>query len=168
MIGGPQGGLILGRKALIEQVRKNPMARIVRVDKVTLATLEATLSLFFDEATALQQIPTLRMLNRSLADLDAQAQRIAAALADLAGLSVAVIDGSSQMGSGSLPTQNLPTRLVAIEPRALEPGELAARLRRARPPVFVRVHQGQLHLDPRTLLDGDETPLVQAIRHACS
>jgi len=167
LIGGPQGGLILGRKALVEQVRKNPMARIVRVDKVTLATLEATLSLFFDEATALQQVPTLRMLNRSLADLDAQAQRIAAALADLAGLSVAVIDGSSQMGSGSLPTQDLPTRLVAIEPRVLEPGELAARLRRARPPVFVRVHQGQLHLDPRTLLDGDETPLVQAIRHAC-
>lgn len=166
LIGGPQGGLILGRSALVEQVRKNPLARIVRVDKVTLAALEATLSLFLDEPTALEQVPTLKMLSRSLADLDAQAQRIAKALVDLKPLAVSVIDGSSQMGSGSLPTQDLPTRLVAIESQSLAPGELAAKLRRARPPVFARVHQEQVLLDPRTLLEGEEGLLISAIRAA--
>jgi L-seryl-tRNA(Ser) seleniumtransferase len=163
LIGGPQGGLILGRTPLVDQVRKNPLARIVRVDKVTLAALEATLSLFLEESTALEQVPTLKMLGRTLADLDAQARRIADSLGTLASLATTVVDGSSQMGSGSLPTQELPTRLVAIQSHTLTPSHLAARLRRATPPVFARVHEDQVLLDPRTLLDGEEQLLVSAI-----
>jgi L-seryl-tRNA(Ser) seleniumtransferase len=168
MIGGPQGGIILGRAAWIEAIRKNPLARVVRVDKLTLTALEATLALFLDEAWALAEVPTLRMLRRGLAELGTQAERIAAAIAEAAPgvVTASVIDGASQMGSGSLPTQDLPTRLVAVTARHVEAGELAARLRRHLPPVFARVHQGQVLADPRTLLEGDEEVLLAAFRAA--
>jgi L-seryl-tRNA(Ser) seleniumtransferase len=182
LIGGPQGGIILGKAALIEAVRKNPFARIVRVGKLTLAALEATLTLFLDEAVALREVPTLRMLSRGLAEIGEQAERIARAITEqmggTAGLSgsgaarldkptvapckATVIDGFSQMGSGSLPTQDIPTRLVAIDPPAVDASELAARLRRRTPPVFTRVHKGQVLVDPRTLLEGEEELVVRA------
>jgi L-seryl-tRNA(Ser) seleniumtransferase len=164
LIGASQGGLILGRAELVRAVRKNPLARILRVGKLTLAALEATLSLFLDEATALAEVPTLRMLRRGLEDVAAQAERIAAAVGLRAErAAIGVIPGFSQVGSGSLPTQNLPTRLVAVGHPSLGPQELAAALRRGRPPVFARVHQDQLLLDPRTLLEGEEPVLVEAL-----
>ncbi len=164
LIGGPQGGIILGRSGLIQAVRKNPLARIVRVDKLTLAALEATLTLLLDESVAMKEVPTLRMLGRSLAEIASAAERIAEAITrQTTGLSVSIIDGNSQMGSGSLPTQNLPTRLVAVRPDSISPDELALRLRRRRPSVFARIHQGQVVFDPRTLLEGEEDLLVTAI-----
>jgi L-seryl-tRNA(Ser) seleniumtransferase len=167
MIGGPQGGIILGKAAWIQAIRKNPLARIVRVDKLSLAALEATLVLFLDEAWALDQVPTLRMLCRGLADIDAQARRIAAAIVTEApDAEAAVIDGFSQMGSGSLPAQNLPTRVVAVASPHLDAGEIARRLRHHTTPVFARVHDGQVLADPRTLLDGDEVILVAAFHAA--
>ena len=167
LIGASQGGIILGRAALIQAVRKNPLARIVRVGKLTLAALEATLRLFLDESQALREVPTLRMLCRNLADIAAQAERIAQAIADrTAAAAVTTVEGFSQMGSGSLPTQNLATRLVAITPNSLAPGELAVRLRGWRPPIFTRVHHGQVLVDPRTLLEGEEQVLVEAFVHA--
>jgi L-seryl-tRNA(Ser) seleniumtransferase len=164
LIGGSQGGIILGRAGLIQAIRKNPLARIVRVGKLTLAALEATLTLFLDEAAALREVPTLRMLCRPLEEIAEQAERIAQAVAQqVAGINVAVIDGFSQMGSGSLPGQNLPTRLAAVQSPLIEAGELALRLRRHRPPVFARIHQGQVLVDPRTLLDGEEPIVVRAL-----
>ncbi len=163
LIGGPQGGIILGRAEWILKIRKNPWARIVRVDKLTLAALEATLTLFLDEALAMEEVPTLRMLRRGLDEIGTQAQRIAEALRErAAGAVFSVIDGYSQMGSGSLPTQNLPTRLVAVASQKQNPDELALRLRHHRPAVFARIHKGQLLLDPRTLLEGEEQPLIDA------
>jgi L-seryl-tRNA(Ser) seleniumtransferase len=167
LIGGSQGGIILGKAALIQAIRKNPFARIVRVGKLTLAALEATLTLFLDEALALREVPTLRMLCRPLGEIAEQAKRLARAIAEQApGTTVVVVDGFSQMGSGSLPGQDLPTRLVAIQPQSIEAGELALRLRRHRPPVFARVHKGQVLVDPRTLLDGEEPVVVQAFATA--
>jgi L-seryl-tRNA(Ser) seleniumtransferase len=167
MIGGPQGGIILGKAAWIQAIRKNPLARIVRVDKLSLAALEATLTLFLDEAWALGEVPTLRMLCRGLAEIDAQARRIAAAIcAGTAAVAAEVIDGFSQMGSGSLPAQNLPTRVVAVASRRLDAGQLARRLRQYATPVFARVHDGRVLADPRTLLDGDEEILIAAFRAA--
>jgi L-seryl-tRNA(Ser) seleniumtransferase len=163
LIGGPQGGLVLGRAPLVQAVRKNPFARIVRVDKLTLTALEATLALFLDESQALAEVPTLRMLRRPLGEIMEQADRIAEAIRQhAAGAKVQVIEGVSQMGSGSLPTQGLATRLVSVEPEGLEPGELSARLRRHTPPVIARVHKGRVLVDPRTLLEGEEGPLVAA------
>ena len=167
LIGASQGGIILGKAELVGKIRKNPLARIVRVGKLTLAALEATLTLFLDEATALREVPTLRMLRRDLGEIGEQAERIAAAVgAQTSTASVDVVDGFSQMGSGSLPAQNLPTRLVAVTPQAMEPGELALRLRRHTPPVFARVRKGVVLLDPRTLLDGEEEVLIAALMEA--
>ena len=167
LIGAGQGGIILGRADLIQAIRKNPLARIVRVGKLTLAVLEATLSLFLDESQALREVPTLRMLCRNLAEITAQADRIAGAIGERTSRAVVTTaEGFSQMGSGSLPTQNLPTRLVAIRPKSLEAGELAMRLRGYGPPVFARIHKGAVLLDPRTLLEGDEPVLVEAVVEA--
>ncbi|OHB69860.1 MAG: L-seryl-tRNA(Sec) selenium transferase [Planctomycetes bacterium RBG_13_63_9] len=172
LIGASQGGVILGKAQWIAAVRSNPLARVVRVGKLTLAALEATLSLFLDESVALKEVPTLRMLDRSLAEITEQARRICQAIGrgldqERGQRSRAAIvtdtEGSSQMGSGSLPTQNLATRLVAISPTTIEPGELALRLRRHEPPVFTRVHKGQLLIDPRTLQEGEEDVLVGAV-----
>jgi L-seryl-tRNA(Ser) seleniumtransferase len=164
LIGGSQGGIILGRADLIQAIRKNPLARIVRVGKLTLAALEATLTLFLDEARALREVPTLRMLRRPLGEIAEQAERIARAIAEASpGTSAVVVDGFSQMGSGSLPGQDLPTRLVAVQCPSIEAGQLALRLRRHRPPVFTRVHKGQVLIDPRTLLDGEEAIVLQAL-----
>jgi len=104
------------------------------------------------------------MLCRPLAELGEQAERIAAAVGQHApGCQVSVVEGCSQMGSGSLPTQELPTRLVAVASADIGPQDLAQRLRQLNPPVFVRLHKGQVLLDPRTLLDGEEAVLVQSL-----
>lgn len=164
MIGASQAGLILGKAALVEKVRKNPMARIIRADKLTLAVLEATLTLFLDEAMALREVPTLRMLQRSLEDLAGQSERIATALRPTALYTdIAVIDGFSQMGSGSLPGQNLPTKLVAIKSSLIGTTELARQLRKHEPPVVTRVQNDKVLIDPRTLLEGDELVVTQAV-----
>jgi L-seryl-tRNA(Ser) seleniumtransferase len=164
LIGASQGGIILGRAEWIQAVRKNPLSRILRVGKLTLVALEATLALFLDEAKALREVPTLRMLCRRPGQIGDQADRIAESIGRQApNAVVSVVDGFSQMGSGSLPTQNLATRLVAIQSNDIESGELAGRLRCGTPPVFSRVHKGQLLLDPRTVLDGEEDVLVRAV-----
>jgi L-seryl-tRNA(Ser) seleniumtransferase len=169
MIGGPQAGILLGKERWIQAIRKNPLARIVRPDKLALAALEATLVLFLDQQRALCEVPTLRMLRRDLADIKTQAERIAAAIRAFApGAKAEVVEGFSQMGSGSLPGQDVPTRLVAVKAENVEEGEMARRLRRHDPPVFARVGQGRVLADPRTLLDGEEAMLVAAFCSALS
>jgi L-seryl-tRNA(Ser) seleniumtransferase len=164
LIGAAQGGIILGKAHLIQLIRKNPLARIVRVGKLTLAALEATLTLFLDESLALREVPTLRMLRRRLPEVAEQARQIAQAIGDGApAAEVTTADGSSQMGSGSLPTQDLPTRLVAIRPHEISPDELALRLRRYSPPIFSRIRADQVLLDPRTLLEGEADVVVRAV-----
>jgi L-seryl-tRNA(Ser) seleniumtransferase len=163
LIGASQGGIILGRANLVQTIRKNPLARILRVGKLTLAALEATLTLFRDESEAMAEVPTLRMLRRKLDAISDQAEAIANAIRERAAeATITTIDGFSQMGSGSLPTQDLATRLVAIEAKAIQPDELTRRLRHHEPPVFARVHKGRVLLDPRTLLDGDDAIAIEA------
>jgi L-seryl-tRNA(Ser) seleniumtransferase len=165
LIGSAQAGIILGRPDLVEACRKNPVSRMVRLDKLCLAALEATLTLFLDESVALREVPTLRMLCRSLDDINSQAARIALALGS-APASVSIVAGFSQMGSGSLPEQNLPTRLVSVRSSALDPDALALLLRRYEPPVFARIQDDALLIDPRTLLAGDEEILTHALLSA--
>lgn len=164
LIGAGQGGIILGRKNLVDAVRKNPFARIVRPGKLTLAALETTLALFLDPDEAIRRVPTLRMLARPFDGIVRQADRIADALEERAiDATISVVDGMSQMGSGSLPTQNLPTRLVALTPGTDSAAALARRLRQGTPSVVARVKADQILIDPRTLLDGDEELLLDAI-----
>lgn len=165
LIGASQGGIILGQASFIEAVRKNPLARVLRVGKLTLAALEATLKLFLDEQLALREVPTLQMLRRDLADLTAQADRIARAIrAQKTAATATTREGVSQMGGGSLPEQNLSTRLVAIRSTGTSSDELVARLRAWHPPIFARIQKEQVLLDPRTLLAGDETVVIEALR----
>lgn len=163
LIGGPQGGLILGRADLVNAVRKNPFARIVRVDKLTLAALEATLRLFLDE-TAQAEIPTLLMMLRDKADIEREAKQIAAAIAVSASdVSVEVIEGASEMGSGSLPGHEIPSMLVSVQSSQVDAGELARRLRQHKPPIFTRVHKERVLIDPRTLLPGEARIVTEAL-----
>ncbi len=164
LIGASQGGIILGRRRCIEAVRASPLARAVRVGKLTLAALEATLALFLDEETALREVPTNRMLLRSPDAIGEQADRIAAAVRDRsAAASVKVTDGFSQMGSGSLPTHDIPTRVVAVTPKDGSADDLARRLRLGSPPVFTRIKDGRVLVDPRTLQDGEEDVVAEAL-----
>jgi L-seryl-tRNA(Ser) seleniumtransferase len=167
LIGGSQGGIILGKADWIAKVRKSPLARILRVGKLTLAALEATLSLFFDEAVALRQVPTLEMLVRPLAEVTQAADRIAAAVRERCrNVQVELLDGASQVGSGSLPTRDIPTRLVALAPAKMTPDDLVATLRRHEPPVVARIQDNRVLVDPRTLLAGDEEVLLAALAAA--
>jgi L-seryl-tRNA(Ser) seleniumtransferase len=169
LIGASQAGLIMGKADVIRRIRKDPLARILRVGKLTLAALEATLSLFLDEAAALREVPTLAMLARPLEDIAAQADRIAAALRQaVPSAHVDVIVGESEMGSGSMPTRTIATRLVAVASDAVSAGDLLDRLRASEPPVIARIKDGRVLLDPRTLLDGDEEPLIAALTNAFS
>jgi L-seryl-tRNA(Ser) seleniumtransferase len=164
LIGASQGGIILGKAKLIEAVRKNQFARIVRVGKLTLAVLEATLKLFLDESKALREVPTLQMLMRDGSEIKEQAENLVMQLQKrTSSVTVSTLCGFSQMGSGSLPAQNLATTLVAIRPAKNSAESLAKRLRQYSTPIFTRIQNDQVLIDPRTLLAGDEEIILEAL-----
>ncbi len=164
LIGASQGGIILGKAELIGAIRKNQFARIVRVGKLTLAALEATLKLFLDESIALSQVPTLQMLRRDDSEIANKAKLLASQLGkSITDCAVTTIPGYSQMGSGSLPTQNLATTLVAIRPEKISAESLANQLRRYSTPIFTRIQNDQVLIDPRTLLGGDDKIIIKAL-----
>lgn len=162
LLGGPQAGLIVGRRASIRALRKNPIYRALRLDKVALAGLEATLELLL--AGRGDELPARRLMHRDEAELAESAGRIAAAVDALPGLHAAPVPERSQPGSGSAPTVFLPTTAVRVTADACSAEALAARLRAGEPPVFVRIHEDALLLDPRALLPGDEDRLLEAFR----
>jgi L-seryl-tRNA(Ser) seleniumtransferase len=156
LLGGPQAGLIVGRKDLIQRLRKNPMTRALRLDKLIIAALEATLRLYGDAEHARRQIPTLRLLTRPESEIAALAHRlqptVAAACADCATVSVQAC--ASQIGSGALPVDLLPSAALVLTPRAeWKVDALAARLRALPRPVIGRIYQEALWLDLRCLED---------------
>ena len=136
--------------------------------KLTLAALEATLTLFLDESVALREVPTLQMLRRSAEEIRRAGRAIGGADSrqERRRRRWRTASGFSEMGSGSLPTQNLPTTLVAIAPQKISADELAQRLRLHEPPVFARIQNDQVLLDPRTLLEGDEEIVIEAVAAA--
>ncbi len=165
LIGASQGGIILGKANLIDAIRKNQFARIIRVGKLTLAALEATLKLFLDEAIALSEVPTLRMLRRDASEIAKHAKRIASQLSkNTADVAVETVPGFSQMGSGSLPAQNLTTTLVALSPEKIGAESFAKQLRLYATPIFTRIQNDQILIDPRTLLDGDDKIITDAVQ----
>ncbi len=165
LLGGPQAGLIVGKRLLVERLRGNPLARAVRIDKLTLAALEATLRLCLDEARAFSGIPVLRALATPLQEIDQQARRLCDQIAKLASgrLEVSVIDGTSEVGGGALPLEAIPTRLVAVQTPDLTAQVLEGRLRRTDPPVMVRIKDNQVLLDPRTVSEGELDELAKLV-----
>ena len=160
LLGGPQAGILVGRAALIDQLKRHPLARAVRADKLALAALAATLT---EYATGrAEAIPVWRMIARSAEEIAVEAETWAERLR-AAGVAAAVVAGQSFVGGGSLPGESLPTHVVAIAPRDGDADALVARLRAAPTPVIGRIHDGRLLLDPRTVLPGQEEILLQAV-----
>jgi L-seryl-tRNA(Ser) seleniumtransferase len=157
LLGGPQAGFIVGRKELIARINRNPMKRALRVDKIRLAAIEATLRLYRDPDRLAARVPTLRMLARLQADIAAQARRLCPATAAALGpaFAVTVVDCTSQIGSGALPLESLPSAGLAVRPaqRKGALAALAAALRGLPVPVVARIDEGALVLDLRCLDD---------------
>ncbi|MCU0727491.1 MAG: L-seryl-tRNA(Sec) selenium transferase, partial [Planctomycetes bacterium] len=166
LIGGPQGGIVLGKKKFVDMVRKNPLARVVRVGKLTLIALEATLRYFLDRERALREHPTTRMLTLPLPELERRAREIAAGIGAVVGLTVEVFESTSEVGSGSYPAHQIPTFVAAVAHATVPVEELAKRLRMRPYGVFARIHEGRLVFDPRTLQEGEVAELAKAVREA--
>ncbi len=162
LLGGPQAGCLVGSRDAIERCRKNPLARAVRADKLTLAGLDATLRLYQDPAVARERIPVLAMLSLSADELEHRARTLAQRLP--AGLAPQVIPGESAVGGGSFPGARLKTSLVALDPGPPGAESLALRLRLGSPAVVARVQDGKLLLDPRTIAGSEVELVIQAFR----
>jgi L-seryl-tRNA(Ser) seleniumtransferase len=161
LLGGPQAGLIVGRKDLIAKIKKNPMKRAMRLDKVTIAALTATLRLYLDPDTIVERVPTIRLLSRREADIRAVAEQVLEPLAKALGegFTVDIIECQSQIGSGSLPVERLPSAALAIRPEGGKPGgklkKLGTSFRQLSTPVIGRIQDDAFMLDLRCLEDVD-------------
>jgi len=170
LLGGPQAGIILGREKLIQKIQKNPLLRAMRIDKLTLTSLEATLMQYLDEEKAVKEIPTLRMLTQSLDVIKQRAKKIYNLLKK--GISsqakIEIIKDQSRAGGGSLPEVNFPTFVVSIKPLNISVNELEKRLRLGNPPVIARIKEDALLIDARTVQDKEIKSLVNCIIKALS
>jgi L-seryl-tRNA(Ser) seleniumtransferase len=157
LLGGPQAGIILGKKKFLEKIAKNPLNRALRIDKMTLAALEGTLVKYLRPAEAIADIPVLHALAKQLPDIKKRAKKLLALLRrNLAeGVEIRLVSGFSMAGGGSLPTRGIETALVGLRTDFCSAADIERGLRRSEPPVIARVADGQVLFDPRTLDDND-------------
>jgi L-seryl-tRNA(Ser) seleniumtransferase len=160
LLGGPQAGLIVGRTDLVAKLKRNPLKRALRCDKLTLAALAAVLRLYGDPDRLVARLPGLRQMARATAEIRSMAERLAPVVATRLGgrATIAVVDCASQIGSGSLPVDRLPSAALALRPAAARGagkalGALAAGFRALPTPVIGRLHDGALLFDLRCLED---------------
>jgi L-seryl-tRNA(Ser) seleniumtransferase len=158
LLGGPQAGLLVGRRDAVERCRRHPLARALRIDKLSLAALEATLRLYLDPELARRELPVLSMLDADPASLAARAAQVAE------GTGGRVVEAVARVGGGALPLLELHGPAVALDPGPDGADALAAALRRGDPPVVCQIHDGLLLLHTRTLPDDEVDPLVAAVR----
>jgi L-seryl-tRNA(Ser) seleniumtransferase len=168
LLGGPQAGLILGRREIIERIKRNPLNRAMRIDKFTLAALEATLRLYLDKETV-RKVPTVGMITADPAELKKRAARLKRLLAKACGQAMAVRlqDGFSQVGGGALPTQDMPTTLVTLKPLAMSVNALEVRLRERPIPIIGRIEHDLVVFDVRTMHDEDFKLVTAAMAELC-
>jgi L-seryl-tRNA(Ser) seleniumtransferase len=163
LLGGPQAGILLGSAAHVHAMRRNPMCRALRVDKLTLAALQATLILHLDPAVARDRIPTLRMLTMPLESIAERARQAAQSIAS-AGINASCIDGHSAVGGGAAPDARLQTLLIRIGPAgAATASRIEKKLRHAATPVIARIEDDAVMLDMRTVLPGEEPMMVESV-----
>ena len=161
LLGAGQAGVICGRGELVARIRRNQLARAVRVDKLTLAALEATLRLYDDERTAYERIPTLRLLTRPVEELEADARRLAAGLAKLApDVACRVLETTAQVGGGALPLEQLPSFAVAVAIAGVSAAQFMEGLRAVAPPIIARVAREEVIFDVRTVFPEELDGLV--------
>jgi len=165
LLGGPQAGIIVGRTTLIERIRRHPLMRALRVDKMTYAALEATLT-EYAAGRAAATIPVQRMLTMTADEVRARAETLAAAIAAIPGWGAEIVAGTSAVGGGSAPGVGLPTWLVAAAKSGLSPDALDTRLRGQTPPIIARIDDGRLLLDLRTVLPEQDAQLAARLASA--
>lgn len=163
LLGGPQAGIILGRKSLLDLIKINPLARALRIDKLTLAALESTLLLYLDEKRAVDEIPVLQMLCLDRRRLKRRGRRLIRRLSGNIHQDIQFFlkEDVSQVGGGSLPLQQLPTIVLTIKPYFRSINDLEEKLRKGDPPIISRISKDELILDMRTIFD-EEIPLLAA------
>jgi L-seryl-tRNA(Ser) seleniumtransferase len=166
LLGGPQAGIILGRKPLVEAIRKNQLSRALRIDKLTLLALEETLRIYRDESSAIKEIPTLQMILAPYDQLKRKAGRLRRMIGklDSPNFSLQLADGTSKVGGGALPLLVIPTCLLALVPGRLSANTIEQKLRGYDPPIISRVEKDQVLLDVRTVQDSELRILAGAIK----
>lgn len=165
LLGGPQAGMILGKAAYLDPIRSNPLARALRIDKLTLAALDATLRQYLDRDKAVKNIPTLWMLTQPLAEIERKAELLRSGLGRIGdpGLSILLQDDTSQSGGGALPLGNFPTRTVCIHHDRFSANQIESGLRLGKPHIISRIKEGMVVFDPRTLNDDEIEKIVEAV-----
>lgn len=167
LLGGPQAGIIVGKREWIEKMKKNPLTRAFRVDKFTIAALEATLRYYLDENDAISKIPTLRMLTVKLEELKLRAEKLASDMAVYGEyIDINVEESYSEVGGGSLPLEKLKTYCVTLKPKDDNLVRLERLLRENDTPIIVRVFKEKIYIDVRTLLNGDHLTIIDGLKNA--
>ncbi len=166
MLGGPQAGIILGKKTLVETIKKNQLTRALRIDKLTLLALEETLRIYRDEETALREIPTLRMILQPIKSLRAKARRLFRMIGNIdpQNFVLRLEEGNSMVGGGALPLLAMPSCLLSLSPGALSAHTMEERLRAFDPPIIARVEKDRVLLDVRTIQEHELRAVAQAVR----
>jgi len=168
LIGGPQSGIIVGKASTVERIKKNPLKRALRVGKLTLAGMEATLRHFLNFERLKEAHPVYRMFSLKIDEIEKRGKKaiskLRAELADKAEISLE--EGGSQVGSGSVPVETIPTKLIQVKPVSVSAESLVKRLRYNNPPVFARIHKDAVLLDLRTIQEGEDELVVDALRKA--
>lgn len=166
LLGGPQAGIILGQKNLVDAIKKNQLSRALRIDKLTLLALEETLRIYRDERTAIKEIPTLKMICQRYGFLAKKAERLLKLIGKLNrdNFSIELADGNSKVGGGALPLLELPSRLLCLVPKKMSSQFMERWLRTFDPPVITRLEKEKVLFDVRTIRDKDLKTTAQAIR----
>jgi len=165
LIGGPQAGIIVGKEFTLKRIKKNPLMRALRVGKLTIAGMEATLRLFLNLEKLKDKHPVYKMFSLTIDELEKRGRRIKKKLqAEIkAEAEFSLIDGGSQVGSGSVPVETIPTRLLKVQPASVSAENLAKKLRVSNPPVFTRVHKEAVLFDLRTIREEKDALVIQAL-----
>jgi L-seryl-tRNA(Ser) seleniumtransferase len=164
LLGGPQAGIIVGKKKYIELMKKNPLTRAFRVDKMTLAALEATLKIYLNEQEAIKRIPTLHMITIKIDEIKEKAQRLNDLLEQhKLPCSIVLTQGFSQIGGGSMPLVELPTWVIRMKPEYMSINELEKKLREYQTPIITRIQDEQLVMDVRTIKEEEYALVLKAL-----
>jgi L-seryl-tRNA(Ser) seleniumtransferase len=163
LIGGPQSGIIVGKKEFIQKLKKNQLTRALRAGKLTYAALEATLRLFLDEKALLQKHAVMHLLTRPLASLKQQGEEIIQALIACP-IDIELQDGLSEVGGGSLATESLPTKMLTLNLATLSADQLSQKLRENQPPIISRIQNNRVCLDLRTIREDEGKFIIDALK----
>lgn len=167
MLGGPQAGIIVGKKEYISQMKKNQLTRALRVDKLTICALEATLRMYLDEEKAIKEIPTLRMLTYTMEELEEKANTLYSKLENLnTYANIRIEDGLSQVGGGSMPLETINSKVIAITPNNMNVSTLEKKLRLSDSHIIARVYEDKYVLDIRTIFEDEFDILAKEIERA--